>query len=103
MLESKLEVKHDPLFKQIVDALVEYCNRFTDGDIEQLDNWEEQALSCPSPDLTLLLDRIPEDGADVWYELIDDEIKRIVAEIKRIIDEVKLIVAIITEDASDEK
>ena len=75
---STLEIKNTPLYNKIVAELDEDCNRFTDGAIDELSNWEEQVLSCPSADMIPLLAEVPEEEADIWFELIDDEIKRVV-------------------------
>ena len=73
------QIKKTNLFNQLQAALREDCNRFIE-DESDLESWEEYAISCPSDQLDDLMAQIPEEDADLWFELVDQEIQVVVSE-----------------------
>ena len=71
-----MSIKQTKLFKQIKNELSEDIGRFV-GDVEDIENWCESCLECPSNTLDNLLKQIPKENEDDWYDLIDEVIENL--------------------------
>lgn len=76
------QIKKSNLFKQIQDGLVEDFQQYSTTPPIDYNDWMLRILQDPPERIEKLLQQIPERSADIWFELIDQELQILVHKIQ---------------------
>lgn len=86
-MKTTTQIKRTQLWKDIKDELHEDVSNFCVSDKDELVSWSETCLDCPSNTLMDLLKKIPQEDNENFYELINDEIEKIVESVSKEFEE----------------
>lgn len=76
-------IKRTKLFREIKEELNEDVSNFCVSDRDDLESWSETCLDCPSNTLSDLLEKVPEQNTDLWYDCINDVISDVVSKVSK--------------------